>query len=955
MSKQKEDIVPKKDFPKNQDLLYDFMFDYGVKANDILYNVLQPEVIQTYKEQPLFICNTKTGDMEIYYLGLDGRLVTHSKKGVTSLTFRKRLKNPFYNNEGKLVKYLMEGKNVIYYAPEMLEAFKNKTTIETLIVTEGEKKAYVACKNGFDCLGISGIWNFLEVPDKDKRNKYDTYPLLPSLKEFIKGCGVKRICLLHDSDAMDPTISENEPATNRPDLFCQSVKRFAEVIFQEGVQFYYSYINPHLSEEKNGLDDLIKNFEDFSGVYSWEEKNEKGEAVNVSAANLPKLLLDFNKSIDNNQFTTYFCTKKFESVSNSAFKQIFLLNDATEFFNYHKQKFEGLKQFMFYHSVFTIEGGKIELQKKTDRETVWEEKGMYRAYDQKGNPRIISNFTMNVLFLLRSSTQPKRIMEFKNVLGQSFVKELTMDDLVSVSSFRKKLIADGSFIYKGEMFELLHLQEWLFKEEKYAVELTSLGWQKNHRFFAFSNGITSEGKWFPVNEYGIVNYHDTRFYIPAFSNLFTDGDEVFENERNFRHTENDATFTTWANLFYKAYKANGAIAIAFYMAALFRDVVFKHTNKEFPLLNLFGQKGSGKSTVAKSLMYLYGIPQNAISLENASSTKKGIYRKFSQFRNSFIWLDEYKNNVHPDIIGLLKNLYDGIGYERAQTSNDNRTTGIPVLSSTILSGQDMPTIDIALFSRVTLLMFTNNSFDDNDTKAFNELKAYERKGLTAITVKLLSNRQLVEDNFEAEYKKYSKKLKEDFKTVDILERLLNNAAMLLAVAGLLHEKGPHATLPFNLNELYKMFCDMLHRHKSLLNDNQEVSVFWETLEVLSDEGMLVVGRDFKFINDSLAIRFNRAYAAYSEKYRKMHGRTGLDKLTLQNYLKNSPVFIEIKDGVRFDSSPTTAWLFKYKELGISLRIESYEGKKAEEKEEQTPALISATSPIITNNESKDPF
>jgi hypothetical protein len=51
----------------------------------------------------------------------------------------------------------------------------------------------------------------------------------------------------------------------------------------------------------------------------------------------------------------------------------------------------------------------------------------------------------------------------------------------------------------------------------------------------------------------------------------------------------------------------------------------------------------------------------------------------------------------------------------------------------------------------------------------------------------------------------------------------------------------------------------------------------------------------------------------------MNGRNGLDKLTITNYLKNSAMFVEVRDGVRFDGAPTTAYIFKYKELGISLK------------------------------------
>jgi len=586
-------------------LLYDFMFDYNITPKDITYNIKIYDATSFVKPTPLFVCERKQGDMLIFYLALNGKFVEHNKKGNLVTTTRKRLANPYQNNDGSVVKYLTEGAICAYIPPRMLQAYNNKEEIETLIITEGEKKAFVASKFGFDCLGISGIWNFC-TGTKDKLHEQGV--LLPEIKDFLKVCKVKRVVYLQDSDALDCTLNENKSATDRPNSFYQATKRFAELVFQEGIQFYHSYINPHLSEDKNGLDDLIAKYENYD----------------------QRVLHNFYESVLENKKTTYFCTTKIEHLQNTFIKQIFLLNDPEDFFKYHKAKLLKLKEFRFETRTFIVNPieNTIEEVKQAGRQTIWIKDGCYQGYDMKGNAKTFTNFTMEVLFLLRSSTNPKRIIEFKNVLGQSFVKELTMDDLVSVSNLRKKIIGDGSFIYKGDMFELLNLQEMLFKEEKQAVELTSLGWQKNNGFFAFSNGITKEGKFYPVNEYGIVNHHEDKFYLPAFSSLFTDADEAFENERNFRHIDSPSDFMTWTTLFYKTYGNNGAIGIAFYIAALFRDVIYNEF-KEFPLLSLFGQKGSGKSTMAKSLMYMYGNPQNAISLENASSTKKGVYRTYT--------------------------------------------------------------------------------------------------------------------------------------------------------------------------------------------------------------------------------------------------------------------------------------------------------------------------------------
>ena len=857
-----------------------------------------------------------------------------ASKGTPQITSRRRLANPFEANNGNITKYLSEGNICIYFPPQMHRAYLAKTEIDTLIVTEGEKKAFVAAKNGFDCVGISGIWNFC-AGAKDKLHEQGT--LLPELKEFLKRCNVKRLVYLQDSDALDCSMSEEKSATQRPSNFYNATKRFAELIFQEGIQFYHSYINPHLSDaDKLGLDDLIAKHETYE----------------------QRVLVDFYDSVNENKKSSYFCTTKIEFLQNTFIKQIFLLNDPEDFYKYHKKAFEKRKDFRFENRTFLINHTEntIEEIKTQGRQSVWVNNGCYMGYDVKGNTKLITNFTMEVLFLLRSNTNPKRIMEFKNVLGQQFVKELTMDDLVSVSNLRKKLIGDGSFIYKGDMYELLNLQEMLFKNEKQAIELTSLGWQKNNGFFAFSNGLTKDGKFYPVNDYGIVRHHEEQFYLPAFSNLFNDADEAFDNERKFKHITHQSGFIEWATLFYRTYGNNGAIGIAFYIASLFRDVIYNEF-KEFPLLSLFGQKGSGKSTMAKSLMYLFGEPQNAISLENASSTKKGVYRKFSQYRNAFIWLDEYKNTIHPDLIGLLKNLYDGIGYERAQTSQDNRTTSNPVLSSAIVSGQDMPTVDPALFTRVILLMFKNNEFQEADRLNYSNLKAYEKKGLTQITIDLLAHRELIANGFVTEYKKWFAKITADLKYNDIPDRLLKNCAMLLAPCSILDEQAKKA-FPFTMDELYAKLVTMVKQQNDLLSDNQEIAVFWEVLEVLSDEGVLLDERDFKFITkDTIAIRFNRVFSAYSEKFRKMNGRNGLDKLTITNYLKNSAAYIEVKDGIRFDGAPTTAYLFKYKELGItfkkSLSADEKMQLEREKMQEQYEQQQQATTKEITNE--KLPF
>ncbi|MGZ4040399.1 MAG: DUF3854 domain-containing protein, partial [Bacteroidia bacterium] len=794
------------------------------------------------------------------------------------------------------------------------------TEIPLLVVTEGEKKSLVAVKNGFDCIGISGIWNFCRKPEIDSGQQDE---LMPSLKEFIKRCKVKQLVLLHDSDALDMSSDPKKSATDRPIGFFNAVKRFAELIFQEGVQFYYSYINPHINEraEKLGLDDLIQKYE------SW----------------LQPVLHDFIESVEQKKYTTYFCTTKIEYIKPHFIKEIFHLNDPEDFYKYHKQKLKTLQLFRFDKRVFKVidAENRVEEIKENNWQPIWIQNGRYYVRGNNGSgEKEISNFVMNVLFLLRGTNTSKRIVEVINDEGARFTKELTDDMLISVTEFRKAMIGQGCFIFKGSAEHLTSLGEVLTKEERSAIELVSLGYQRHHGFWAWSNGITVGGRFFPIDEYGIVVHNEERFYLPAFSSLFSEHDDTFENEKNFRYIDHTIHFDTWLQYFYSCYGNNGLISACWYVAALFRDIVYGR-DKEFPLLNLFGQKGSGKSTLAKSLMYLFGMPQSAISLENASSTKKGMYRKFAQFKNAVIWLDEYKNSLHPEAVGMLKNLYDGIGYERAQMTQDNRTTSNPVHSSAILSGQDMPTIDPALFTRVILLLFKQNVFTKDQVKAYNELKTLEKKGMTSITNEILGHRELIEINFNEVFDECFEKISSSLKLLDIADRLKKNAAFILAPALILVRK-KLIVIPCTENELFAKMNDILTAHKKYMEDNQELAQFWNTIEALFDDGIIRAGHDFKFNLATIAIRWNRFYTAYTEKSRKMFGKNGIDKNTLENYLRNDASFIEVNKSVRFDGGVSSAYIFKYKDLGINL-----------ERTQFSEGPVSETIPLVEEKKEED--
>jgi len=102
-------------------------------------------------------------------------------------------------------------------------------------------------------------------------------------------------------------------------------------------------------------------------------------------------------------------------------------------------------------------------------------------------------------------------------------------------------------------------------------------------------------------------------------------------------------------------------------------------------------------------------------------------------RNSFVWLDEYTNDLDDKRFQALKSLFDGVGAEKAIMSNDNRTKQVLINSGAGISGQHYPTRDEnSLLLRTVLLEFTKKQeeFTQAEVDQYNILNGWQKKGLS---------------------------------------------------------------------------------------------------------------------------------------------------------------------------------------------------------------------------------
>ena len=550
-----------------------------------------------------------------------------------------------------------------------------------------------------------------------------------------------------------------------------------------------------------------------------------------------------------------------------------------------------------------------------------ESEGIYYSLSPKNIPQKVSNFKMRILFHVNTSDQEAyRLIVIKNIDGFERVININTDDFVSAMTFKKVLARQGNFLWQGQDSDLVKLQVKLQREEKPTTMVKNLGYNKRHNFYAFANGLydLNTKKMLEIDSYGIVETKDlegkpVNFFIPALSKIFADKDDMYSNDKKFKLMIGTAKFSEWSDLFCKVFGTNGRIGIAYYLCSLFSDVIFRSMGARFPILFAYGKRGSGKGTMIQSMMTLFGERQDQIML-GGSSTAVGFMRKMAQFINAFVWLDEYKNNLPTKIVESIKNIYDRIGYERGKKDNSFQTESTPITSACVLSGQEMPTIEPALFTRTMLISFSETNRTEKQRQMYRALVTMEKEGLSHLTVGILWFRDVIVERFQESYESELREFADFVNNNDIDERMLGNWSMMITMIRLFSE---YLNFPFTVDEFRDQCKDLLISQFKVLEGSDDTSKFWQVIEQMFSAGEILEDKHFKLADRCVFIRIQDVYQLYAEAMHRRRDPNVLDKSTLEDYLQTHSAYVGKKKS-SFGGKYTWAFQFKYSDIGVDL-------------------------------------
>ena len=537
----------------------------------------------------------------------------------------------------------------------------------------------------------------------------------------------------------------------------------------------------------------------------------------------------------------------------------------------------------------------------------------YYDLDPQGREREWTNFVIKPLFLITDDVKPSRIFELLNESHMRRTIELQQQDVTKLDRFKEKIEGKGDFRFfeRQEKYEML--KAYIYGKTEEAQRVPQMGWNNigESGFYAFCNGIVYNGKWHPVDEYGMIRLDKENFYLPAMSKIHKKNKMAYVNERRYIHApKQEVTPRQYFTLLHELYGDNAVVCYCYYLATINRDIITDST-RSFPILNLYGKKGTGKTELALSLINLFQRNPEVSNLE--STTYYAMGDKCAEVSNMLVHFDEYKNSLSKKHIDFLKGIYDSAGRIKRSADGERRES-TNVDCGAVLSGQEIPTADIALFSRFIFLSYSKSQFSQEAKRRFADLTECRKLGCSHLVLELLRHRALFEADFRTCYDESFRQLVDALENSNVEDRIIRNWVIPLAAFNTLKDV---VKLPFTYNEMLEISVQGALRQNSENALNNEVANFWNIVSFLKQDGRIWLGCDYRIENEVklqcrgqkyatefpnpkriLYLRHNRIFQLY-----KMHGRQVNETLISPNsllyYLENSEAYLGRKQSVRF--------------------------------------------------------
>ena len=532
----------------------------------------------------------------------------------------------------------------------------------------------------------------------------------------------------------------------------------------------------------------------------------------------------------------------------------------------------------------------------------------------------ISNFSIEIVQHMQDEKFPMKLIRICNIYGSEKIFDILSDKINSLPSFKNVVTSFGNYYFSGTPSQHERLLRYLFDRMGTGRKISILGWQ-TEGFWAWNNKIVVPlGEDIVLDKTGLFNYQKTCYYIPSANANYENNAFMYGAQKRFKSTATSLAPPEYFRQMYKVHRSHAITAILFGIGAFYQDIIVAGTGF-YPLLFLYGPASTGKDNLCEAVQSLMGIPQTAIQLEGGASTIKAQIREFSQFSNGISQLSEYKRG-NPQIDGVLKGLWDRRGYKRGTIESPVATEEVPILSATILTGNDCPDAE-ALITRLLWEEMKQQEFDDEAKKQYNVLKDMCKKGISGMADFFIHKRDFFADKFLETYREAKRNFTKGEVFKNVPSRITDNLSVLRAVFNIFKNDW---IFPFTEEEMLAHFEIMVDSQRKKIETDSAANRFWDCILVcmrLTQGEALRMGINLREEGGYLSFNFSTVYSIVQRQWFIQYRENAPSKTELRRQIKEAESFVGEDKAVRINltiNSPTSAIKVNINKLPIRAEL-----------------------------------
>ena len=532
----------------------------------------------------------------------------------------------------------------------------------------------------------------------------------------------------------------------------------------------------------------------------------------------------------------------------------------------------------------------------------------------------ISNFSIEIVQHMQDEKFPMKLIRICNIYGSEKIFDILSDKINSLPSFKNVVTSFGNYYFSGTPSQHERLLRYLFDRMGTGRKISILGWQ-TEGFWAWNNKIVVPlGEDIVLDKTGLFNYQKTCYYIPSANANYENNAFMYGAQKRFKSTATSLAPPEYFRQMYKVHRSHAITAILFGIGAFYQDIIVAGTGF-YPLLFLYGPASTGKDNLCEAVQSLMGIPQTAIQLEGGASTIKAQIREFSQFSNGISQLSEYKRG-NPQIDGVLKGLWDRRGYKRGTIESPVATEEVPILSATILTGNDCPDAE-ALITRLLWEEMKQQEFDDEAKIQYNLLKDMCKKGISGMADFFIHKRDFFADKFLETYREAKRNFTKGEVFKNVPSRITDNLSVLRAVFSIFKNDW---IFPFTEEEMLAHFEIMVDSQRKKIETDSAANRFWDCILVcmrLTQGEALRMGINLREEGGYLSFNFSTVYSIVQRQWFIQYRENAPSKTELRRQIKEAESFVGEEKAVRINltiNSPTSAIKVNINKLPIRAEL-----------------------------------